>query len=65
MNKKKETAEKYIKMLKEESIILGVLEKEIAARKKKLKTCNDYLRVGKQRGFLKKISKYEYEYIGE
>ena len=65
MSNKKETAEKYIKMLKEEAIILQTLEKEIASRKKKLKSCMDYLRMGKMRGFLRKISKYEYEYIGE
>lgn len=65
MSNKKETAEKYIKMLKEEAIILQALEKEIASRKRRLKSCTDYLRMGKKRGFLRKISKYEYEYIGE
>lgn len=65
MSNKKETAEKYIKMLKEEAIILRTLEKEIARKKKALKTCTDYLRMGKKRGFLRKISKYEYEYIGD
>ena len=65
MSNKKQTAEKYIQMLKDEAIILATLEKEIANRKKKLKSCTDYLRMGKKRGFLRKISKYEYEYIGE
>ena len=62
---KRETAQKYIDMLNEESIIIGVLEKEISNRKRNLKNCFGYLRMGKKRGFIKKISKYKYEYVGE
>ena len=65
MNNKKETAQKYITMLKEETAILQSLEQEIERVRKRLKPCLDYLRMGKKRGFLRKISKYEYEYIGE
>ena len=62
---KRETAQKYIDLVKEEGIILKILEKELSNRKKKLKNNLDYLRMAKMRGYVKKISQYEYEYIGE
>ena len=62
---KRETAEKYIELVKTEGVILKILEKELSDRKKRLKNNLDYLRMAKKRGYVKKISQYEYEYIGE
>ena len=65
MRNKKATALQYIEQAKQEAILLTALEKEIRLHRKKLKKCMDYLRAGKKRKFLRKISKYEYEYIGD
>jgi hypothetical protein len=63
--KKKETALRYIETAKQEAILIEALEKEIRLHRKKLTKCMDYLRAGKQRKFLRKINKYEYEWIGD
>ena len=63
--KKKATALKYIEMAKQEATLIAIFEKEIREHRKKLTKCLDYLRAGKKRKFLRKISQYEYEWIGD
>ena len=63
--KKKQTALSYIEMAKQEATLISALEKEIKIHRKKLTKCMDYLRAGKRRKFLRKINKYEYEWIGD
>ena len=63
--KKKQTALSYIEKVKQEAILISALEKEIKEHRKKLTKSLDYLRAGKKRKFLRKISQYEYEWIGD
>ena len=63
--KKKQTALSYIEKAKQEAILISALEKEIRLHRKELTKCMDYLRAGKHRKFLRKINKYEYEWIGD
>ena len=63
--KKKQTALSYIEIAKQEATLISELEKEIKIHRKKLTKCMDYLRAGKRRKFLRKINKYEYEWIGD
>lgn len=60
---RKETAKKYIDILKEEADDIIALEKIIEKKKLKIKTCLLYLRQAKARNQVRKIDKYEYEII--